>query len=1318
MCQHCKDRRSLIHDLEEGLVSANPSAQEAFKKIEEFREHVSEAGKPFAERLDLAKSHYLFGMQKEPLAVDAVKLLMSNGELGKCYSVEKGELNLSLRTGSMKRYIIRELRMKTLPGWIAIVAIPIRTIDISGNPNLSSLPLDELCSMRDSLKEMNCQNCIRLQLPPPEIAGQGGEASFMYMQSVKTDSETNKRMNLILIGNGEAGKTSVFRALSSVENKAGKIDVDKRTIGIDLDRWEPDGADGLTFDVMDFGGQEVYGKTNQYFIVRRALYLLVWNVRTTRDEMSAGGAAGSMKELRAMISTWLRTLQARVPGASVMLVATHIDIAGQSEIEDQSEEVRKCVQEELKKMSEEEDENILPLHVIREGGSFRVNCLEGEGIKELRASVCQAAKELLWWNESIPRPYLKLRHAVEVQSKNEPYLKVEQYLKMLKEAEVEEKEEKIVTSFLHDMGVLKYFGRELKAMHSREAESKYSVEDTVFIDIEWMIDVFKGVMRHDWRHLLDFFHQDPTKSKKTKKLLHLGIIDEDMFEYLWPQPNSKFWSEEKSGKSCRSAEIGFTKSHVEVEQAVALLQGCDLAHFLGAGEMVDAENEETKRELLCPGIIPSFTHQHKQAVRDSHSLCARLQCEYNFFPIGFIDRLVVLSAARHFEVDCSGSMAVMKGWGRTLVMSWREDEGKHMVIAVASTRQQIENLDKDLKRLEAFFPGVKRRSDKKGSGKEAVQVGIFSYGVKSGECACNIEGNMMNIYNAEKRCIDLTCTIYRCERQISDLTDNCLVNILCISTEFLDELEAKQGGGSFCERWNMLTTSKAVIIPVILKDYYHKHIEGPRRFNKWWPQRIQKMERYKVFHKYIKDDKVSMCMLYDSIIMKLHHGRGSFEDLLDVTSQNMLLCEDCLYQMSKSQDHSRGDEGVGTFDPSEVKRAIEDRRTGITTKQRGLDREDFIQREIMVNFIACSRGHKKLVKEMLEFNSSSSPCPSCLKQKTVPHFFSRPTCLSKLARDLAAKIECPTCGMHVDVFDVTPPQVFLSYQWGHKCSTQEMVKQVKRRIEEQTSLQCWLDVEGGINPGEDHMQKMELGVSRCEVFVVFMSDKYVKSANCRREFARACETGRYIIPVLVPVQFQPDQDSASGLESESGWKGDKRHQDWWKRISGIEQGEGAALEVEVNWRHFKSFPQTFELEAEMRGEKVLVKRGVQELVAAVQARAYRGSIVWHELKPVAWGASIARSCAEEKPEMEQRVHQEEEPESTPGGEDDFGEQDEGRYEKLNPMEELLGSGSTTLFKDRDRSKDYEISAGDGVTGDEKYALAEYQTKASSCCVVS
>eukprot|EP00960_Hanusia_phi_P045928 757504-Hanusia_phi.AAC.1 len=164
-----------------------------------------------------------------------------------------------------------------------------------------------------------------------------------------------------------------------------------------------------------------------------------------------------------------------------------------------------------------------------------------------------------------------------------------------------------------------------------------------------------------------------------------------------------------------------------------------------------------------------------------------------------------------------------------------------------------------------------------------------------------------------------------------------------------------------------------------------------------------------------------------------------------------------------------------------------------------------------------------------------------------------------------------------------------------------MVRQVKQAIEDKTSLQCWFDVEGGISPGEDHLQKMELGVERCEVFVMFISDRYVKSINCRREIRRACQTHKYILTVFVPELFQEE-------ERRSGWSGSKG-EGWLKTLA---EADGDVGGIRVRWDHLQSFPKTMDLTAARRPDGSVDVSELEELVAAVQARAYRGRVVFHE----------------------------------------------------------------------------------------------------------
>eukprot|EP00960_Hanusia_phi_P042310 755426-Hanusia_phi.AAC.1 len=96
------------------------------------------------------------------------------------------------------------------------------------------------------------------------------------------------------------------------------------------------------------------------------------------------------------------------------------------------------------------------------------------------------------------------------------------------------------------------------------------------------------------------------------------------------------------------------------------------------------------------------------------------------------------------------------------------------------------------------------------------------------------------------------------------------------------------------------------------------------------------------------------------------------------------------------------------------------------------------------------------LKIALEELQNSSRNTEALKAKQPPHFFTdcepQPKCLTLLE----AKIYCKRCKKEVDVFDIVPPQVFLSYNWG----TTTRRRRVMQKIEDTTSLQCLLDVEG------------------------------------------------------------------------------------------------------------------------------------------------------------------------------------------------------------------------------------------------------------------
>ncbi len=81
--------------------------------------------------------------------------------------------------------------------------------------------------------------------PPQEVAAQGGMECVDFARELNSGAvEADTRMTLFLLGDGEAGKTSVFTALRSADGTAERVREDTRTVGIDTEDWQSEAAGG------------------------------------------------------------------------------------------------------------------------------------------------------------------------------------------------------------------------------------------------------------------------------------------------------------------------------------------------------------------------------------------------------------------------------------------------------------------------------------------------------------------------------------------------------------------------------------------------------------------------------------------------------------------------------------------------------------------------------------------------------------------------------------------------------------------------------------------------------------------------------------------------------------------------------------------------------------------------------------------------------------------------------------------------------------------------------------------------------------------
>ena len=229
----------------------------------------------------------------------------------------------------------------------------LRELDLSDN-ELTTLP-KELGYLRPGIL-LNL-NGNPLAEPYSTFLSRGIPALLNYLRSLE-DSAPQYEAKVLLVGEGGVGKSSLVAALRDEEFVANRPTTHGIEIGT-LDLPHPELDTRMTLNTWDFGGQEVYRITHQFFFSRRALYLCVWKPR--EGQMENG------------IESWCRRIRLRVADqARLIVVATH---SGERRAEFDFGHLK----------------SKFPQLVV---DFFQVDSETGEGIAELRSAIARHAMEL------------------------------------------------------------------------------------------------------------------------------------------------------------------------------------------------------------------------------------------------------------------------------------------------------------------------------------------------------------------------------------------------------------------------------------------------------------------------------------------------------------------------------------------------------------------------------------------------------------------------------------------------------------------------------------------------------------------------------------------------------------------------------------------------------------------------------------------------------------------------------------------------------------------------------------------------------------
>jgi internalin A len=285
---------------------------------------------------------------------------------------------------------------------------------------LNTLP--ESIGQLSNLKKFIVSSNSLIQIPP-EIVTKGGLAiRDYYRQRLEANTDYIYEAKLLIIGEGGAGKTSLAHKLINSKYKLkleGSDNPEKSTEGIDILRYDFHHSSGHDFriNIWDFGGQEIYHATHQFFLTKRSLYLLVADTRQDNTDFNY----------------WLEVIEL-LGGASPTLIIKN------------EKQDRPCqVNESQLRGRFSKLEKVLP-----------TNLSSNRGLPAILTAVQHYISQLPHIGSPLPKTWVRVREALETDNRN--YINQTEFLALCDRQGFKRREDKLqLSNYLHDLGVCLHF---------------------------------------------------------------------------------------------------------------------------------------------------------------------------------------------------------------------------------------------------------------------------------------------------------------------------------------------------------------------------------------------------------------------------------------------------------------------------------------------------------------------------------------------------------------------------------------------------------------------------------------------------------------------------------------------------------------------------------------------------------------------------------------------------------------------------------------------------------------------------------------------